>query len=266
MNRAAGVLGTVVLVMALGVGLVLVRWLVPARVPLTSSPCNTYYKDRWTGDIYYCSQHSLLADWGKLDVDIDSFQVLSEKYAKDRKHVYYSGRILEKADVKTFKVVPNEFKYKFGRYNIYVDYDPTEGTGVGYSEGDFALDTNSVYFNERSVGKNSYTVLKNIAPDILLADDEVYLYESHAYGVKRIQYQGLDTATLRPFSSYFWADKNNVYCYDISNGYNFYVLNDLDPKKFRFREDLSQMEGNVKIIFGDDAVFYSYQVGCKRLN
>jgi DKNYY family protein len=51
------------------------------------------------------------------DIDLESFQILeSEFYAKDKKRCYYRGRIIEGADLKSFKVLDTS-------YSLHIAYD-----------------------------------------------------------------------------------------------------------------------------------------------
>ena len=46
------------------------------------------------------------------DIDLKSFQILeSEFYAKDKKHCYYRGRIIEGADINSFKVLDTSYSF-----------------------------------------------------------------------------------------------------------------------------------------------------------
>lgn len=46
------------------------------------------------------------------DIDVKTFQILeSEFYAKDKKHCYYRGRIIEGADLTSFKVLDTSYSF-----------------------------------------------------------------------------------------------------------------------------------------------------------
>ena len=46
------------------------------------------------------------------DIDLKTFQILeSEFYAKDKKNCYYRGRIIEGADLKSFKVLDKFYSF-----------------------------------------------------------------------------------------------------------------------------------------------------------
>lgn len=56
------------------------------------------------------------------DIDAKAFQILeSEFYAKDQNHCYYRGRIIEGADVKSFKVLDTSYSFHtaFDKKNYY---------------------------------------------------------------------------------------------------------------------------------------------------
>jgi hypothetical protein len=70
-----------------------------------------YFKDK---NHFY--DFNPMADGGTIainpDIDIKTFQILeSEFYAKDKKHCYYRGRIVEGADLKSFKVLDTSYSF-----------------------------------------------------------------------------------------------------------------------------------------------------------
>ena len=86
------------------------------------------------------------------NVDFNTFEIISRRgdtaqYAKDRRHVYRGGNVLEGRDVKTFEVYG--FWYTRDKNNIYYDDEIMDGVDKNsfeYIENHYAQDSHSIFF------------------------------------------------------------------------------------------------------------------------
>ena len=134
------------------------------------------------------------------NVDLGTFKVLNDKYAKDVKNVYFSGnKSFEDVDAGTFEVLPAD--YSKDENNV---YSPENGW-IQRVNG--AKDKNSVYyFGQKVEGGNAKTFE-------VISDGEYSKDDKNVYASGEI-IKGADPKTFREFPETSYSrDKNNLYYY-----------------------------------------------------
>ena len=214
------------------------------------------------------------------NVDLNTFKILNDRYAKDDKSVYFSGnKSYEDVDSKTFEVLPsyyskdknnvyrpinewirkinganpktikalNEFYSKDDK-NVFYGSDKILNADVNsfvVLEGDhsYAKDKNSVYYSgEKIEGANPKT-FKIISDGMYSKDDK------NVYATVDI-IKGADPQTFRRISETNYArDKNNLYYYfgDVKN------LGKINEKDFKVLDSDLIKNGNEIYYLGEKA-------------
>ena len=214
------------------------------------------------------------------NVDLNTFKILNDRYAKDDKSVYFSGnKSYEDVDSKTFEVLPNY--YSKDKNNVYrpinewirkingANPKTIKALGYFYSkddknvfygsdkvlnadvnsfvvlEGDhsYAKDKNSVYYSgEKIEGANPKT-FKIISDGMYSKDDK------NVYATVDI-IKGADPQTFRRIPETNYArDKNNLYYYfgDVKN------LGKINEKDFKVLDSDLIKNGNEIYYLGEKA-------------
>ena len=214
------------------------------------------------------------------NVDLNTFKILNDRYAKDDKSIYFSGnKSFEDVDSKTFEVLPNY--YSKDKNNVYrpinewirkingANPKTIKALGYFYSkddknvfygsdkvlnadvnsfvvlEGDhsYAKDKNSVYYSgEKIEGANPKT-FKIISDGMYSKDDK------NVYAAVDI-IKGADPQTFRRISETNYArDKNNLYYYfgDVKN------LGKINEKDFKVLDSDLIKNGNEIYYLGEKA-------------
>ena len=214
------------------------------------------------------------------NVDLNTFKILNDRYAKDDKNVYFSGnKSYEDVDSKTFEVLPNY--YSKDKNNVYrpinewirkingANPKTIKALGYFYSkddknvfygsdkvlnadvnsfvvlEGDhsYAKDKNSVYYSgEKIEGANPKT-FKIISDGMYSKDDK------NVYATVDI-IKGADPQTFRRIPETNYArDKNNLYYYfgDVKN------LGKINEKDFKVLDSDLIKNGNEIYYLGEKA-------------
>ncbi len=168
--------------------------------------------------------------------DPSTFQVLGGIYAKDERHVYFGTRIIDGADVATFRVYRDNVRERVSEYtldshSVYFEGKPIDGADpvtLQYTidpriliTGSFVVDKNNAYrdgkvfpredlaqlekgqipSNARSLGSNYYRY-----------QGEIYYYDSGPHAVPSLDALGADAASFHVLKYGYAADKNSVYC------------------------------------------------------
>ena len=194
--------------------------------------------------VYYKYSEEDDSEFKVENVDLGTFKILNDKYAKDRKNVYFSGnKSFEDVDSKTFEVLPqyysrdknnvykpinewiqkidganpktikvlNEFYSKDDK-NVYYDMDKildadVNSFGITGKERYYAKDKNSVYYlGEKIEGANPKTF--KIISDGSYSKDDKNVYA----GLEIVK--GADPQTFKEiFGTNYARDKNNFYYY-----------------------------------------------------
>lgn len=212
------------------------------------------------------------------NVDLNTFKILNDKYAKDDKSVYFSGnKSFEDVDSKTFEVLPNYYSkdknnvyrpinewihkidganpktikilnyfYSKDDKNVFYDSDKILDADVNsfvVLEGDYsyAKDKNAVYYSgEKIKGANPKTF--KIISDGSYSKDDKNVY------VGREIVKGADPKTFReiPETNYV-RDKNNLYYHfgDVKN------LGKINEKDFKILDNNLVKNGNEMYYLGE---------------
>ena len=222
-------------------------------------------------EIYYKYSEGEDGELKVENVDLGTFKILNDRYAKDDKSVYFSGnKSYEDVDSKTFEVLPNYYSkdknnvyrpinewihkidganpktikvlneyYSKDDKNVFYDSDKILNADVNsfvVLEGDHshAKDKNSVYYSgEKIEGANPKT-FKIISDGMYSKDDK------NVYAAVDI-IKGADPQTFKEVSGTNYArDKNNLYYYfgDVKN------LGKINEKDFKVLDNDLVKNGN----------------------
>lgn len=214
------------------------------------------------------------------NVDLNTFKILNDKYAKDGKSIYFLGnKSFEDVDSKTFEVLPNYYSkdknnvyrpinewirkineanpktikvlnqyYSKDDKNVFYDSDKILNADINsfvVLEGDHshAKDKNSVYYSgEKIEGANPKT-FKIISDGMYSKDDK------NVYATVDI-IKGADPQTFRRIPETNYArDKNNLYYYfgDVKN------LGKINEKNFKVLDNNLVKNGNEMYYLGEKA-------------
>lgn len=212
------------------------------------------------------------------NVDLGTFKVLNDKYAKDVKNVYFSGnKSFEDVDAGTFEVLPEDYsKDKNNVYspengwiqrvnganpktikvlnqfylkddkNVFFNDEKILGANANSfialdKENGYAKDKNSVYyFGQKVEGANPKTFE-------VISDGEYSKDDKNVYASGEI-IKGADSKTFREFPETSYSrDKNNLYYYYGEDKF----LGKIDENKFEFLDDFIIRNGNEIYFYGN---------------
>jgi hypothetical protein len=212
------------------------------------------------------------------NVDLGTFKVLNDKYAKDVKNVYFSGnKSFEDVDAGTFEVLPEDYsKDKNNVYspengwiqrvnganpktikvlnqfylkddkNVFFNDEKILGANANSfialdKENGYAKDKNSVYyFGQKVEGANPKTFE-------VISDGEYSKDDKNVYASGEI-IKGADPKTFREFPETSYSrDKNNLYYYYGEDKF----LGKIDENKFEFLDDFIIRNGNEIYFYGN---------------
>ena len=211
------------------------------------------------------------------NVDLGTFKVLNDKYAKDVKNVYFSGnKSFEDVDAGTFEVLPadyskdknnvyspengwiqrvnganpktikvlNQFYLKDDK-NVFFNDEKILGADANSfialdKENGYAKDKNSVYyFGQKVEGANAKTFE-------VISDGEYSKDDKNVYASGEI-IKDADPETFREFPETSYSrDKNNLYYYYGEDKF----LGKIDENKFEFLDDFIIRNGNEIYFYG----------------
>ena len=212
------------------------------------------------------------------NVDLNTFKILNDKYAKDSKSVYFLGnKSFEDVDIKTFEVLPNNYSkdknnvyrpinewirkinganpktikvlneyYSKDDKNVFYDSDKILNADVNsfvVLEGDHshAKDKNTVYYSGEKIEGANVKTFKVISDGSYSKDDKnVYA------GLEIVK--GADPQTFKEVSGTNYArDKNNLYYYfgDVKN------LGKINEKDFKVLDNDLVKNGNEMYYLGE---------------
>ena len=229
-------------------------------------------------EIYYKFSEEDDSEFKVENVDLNTFKILNDKYAKDDKSVYFSGnKSFEDVDSKTFEVLPNYYSkdknnvyrpinewihkingansktikvlneyYSKDDRNVYYDSDKISNADVNsfvVLEGDhsYAKDKNAVYYSgEKIKGANPKTF--KIIEDGMYSKDDKNVYAA----VDIIKDADPQTFRRIPETNYA-RDKNNLYYYfgDVKN------LGKINEKDFKVLDSNLVKNGNEVYYLGE---------------
>ena len=228
--------------------------------------------------VYYKYSEEDDSEFKVENVDLGTFKILNDKYAKDNKSVYFSGnKSFEDVDSKTFEVLPNYYSkdknnvyrpinewihkinganpekikvlneyYSKDDKNVYYDSDKISNADVNsfvVLEGDhsYAKDKNAVYYSgEKIKGANPKTF--KIIEDGMYSKDDKNVYAA----VDIIKDADPQTFRRIPETNYA-RDKNNLYYYfgDVKN------LGKINEKDFKVLDSNLVKNGNEVYYLGE---------------
>ena len=212
------------------------------------------------------------------NVDLGTFKVLNDKYAKDVKNVYFSGnKSFEDVDAGTFEVLPEDYsKDKNNVYspengwiqrvnganpktikvlnqfylkddkNVFFNDEKILGADANSfialdKENGYAKDKNSVYyFGQKVEGANSKTFE-------VISDGEYSKDDKNVYASGEV-IKGADPETFREFPETSYSrDKNNLYYYFGEDKF----LGKIVENNFEFLDDFIIRNGNEIYFYGN---------------
>ena len=228
--------------------------------------------------VYYKYSEEDDSEFKVENVDLGTFKILNDKYAKDRKNVYFSGnKSFEDVDSKTFEVLPqyysrdknnvyrpiNEWIHKINGANpktikvlneyyskddknVYYDSDKISNADVNsfvVLEGDhsYAKDKNAVYYSGEKIKGTNPKTFKIIEDGMYSKDDK------NVYAAVDI-IKDADPQTFRRIPETNYArDKNNLYYYfgDVKN------LGKINEKDFKVLDSNLIKNGNEVYYLGE---------------
>lgn len=211
------------------------------------------------------------------NVDLGTFKVLNDKYAKDVKNVYFSGnKSFEDVDAGTFEVLPAD--YSKDKNNV---YSPENGwiqrvnganpKTIKVLNQFYLKDDKNVFFNDKKIlgadansfialdKENGYAKDKNSVyyfgqkvegadPKTfeVISDGEYSKDDKNVYASGEI-IKGADPKTFREFPETSYSrDKNNLYYYYGEDKF----LGKIDENKFEFLDDFIIRNGNEIYFYG----------------
>ena len=212
------------------------------------------------------------------NVDLGTFKVLNDKYAKDVKNVYFSGnKSFEDVDAGTFEVLPAD--YSKDKNNV---YSPENGWTQRVNGANpktikvlnqfYLKDDKNVFFNDKKIlgadansfialdKENGYAKDKNSVyyfgqkvegadPKTfeVISDGEYSKDDKNVYASGEI-IKGADPKTFREFPETSYSrDKNNLYYYYGEDKF----LGKIDENKFEFLDDFIIRNGNEIYFYGN---------------
>ena len=212
------------------------------------------------------------------NVDLGTFKVLNDKYAKDVKNVYFSGnKSFEDVDSGTFEVLPAD--YSKDKNNV---YSPENGwiqkvnganpKTIKVLNQFYLKDDKNVFFNDKKIlgadansfialdKENGYAKDKNTVYYFgqkveganaktfeVISDGEYSKDDKNVYASGEI-IKGADPKTFREFPETSYSrDKNNLYYYFGEDKF----LGKIDENNFEFLDDFIIRNGNEIYFYGN---------------
>ena len=174
-----------------------VIWLIqacnPLGNPVDQDISDSHFYNKKKTDVIY----SPMGNWfelGKtpLNVDIESFQVLNNKFCKDKNHAYYLAAVIEhqKIDVASFTAKTDDWMWHIGLDKEHVYYLERD-----FKEGETIAKTMLI----EGADPNTYKKLdENFAKD-----DQHYFFDNKMIDV--------DYASFKKVNKTFYTDKKEAY-------------------------------------------------------
>ena len=230
--------------------------------------------------VYYKYSEEDDSEFKVENVDLGTFKILNDKYAKDNKSVYFLGnKSFEDVDIKTFEVMPQYYSrdknnvyrpinewiqkisgansktikvlsqyYSKDDKNVFYDSDKILNADVNSfvvldKENGYAKDKNSVYyFGKRIEGANPKTFK-------IISDGAYSKDEKNVYAAGEIV-KGADPKTFREIPETNYArDKNNLYYYYGEDKF----LGKINEKDFKVLDSDLIKNGNEMYYSGEKA-------------
>ena len=186
----------------------------PSGAPISPEISSNYKKGKWDKNKVYYLAGGNMSGTEILDADLESFQVIDFRYAKDKNHIYYEHSPIN-VDNKTFyldKYVPKDKNHAY-----YIEDAPNSGHQATIIEGAnpktykelegrvyWGKDTTHYYFKTQQIDVDyaSFEFISN-----LWAKDSNAIYLLDGFGVKKTT---LDTATFKQINSNYAQDNQQI--------------------------------------------------------
>lgn len=170
--------------------------------------------------LYHIENDGVYYKKEKINADKKTFRIIGyNNIAKDRKYVYYNGKIISGADPETFEYL--NYYYSKDKYNIYLKGKPLNKRDIKTFRvmGAYNKDKNGVYFQENIIKEAdpaSFKVLYYLYHPMGIPQSSETLY---AIDDRYVYYEGrvIKNADLKTFevTNYNQAkDKKNTYFED----------------------------------------------------
>lgn len=211
--------------------------------------------------VYYFNESKKIEE-----ADVNSFEVLgeTESYAKDKNNVYFWGKIIANADVKTFKIISEDINgYSKDKNNVYIGIQKIEGADSKTFEKIkdtlyYFKDKNNLYYRGTKIDeiKNNVKIMTAGIIDIVKNGDKFY-----ANGEK-IDIE--DPETFEIIKNDYYANPNKIYAKDSKNIYTIVsigektfskVIKGVDKNTFEIMENTLYSKDKKNIYFiGNDVI------------
>jgi len=129
----------------------------------------------------------------KLEVDPNTFQVISDEYAKDESFVLYKGRVINNADSKSFKILKNGYS-RDGK-NVYLfHYQIINAVPDKFEilEGLFSRDINNIYNGTLPLEIKEISNFK-----VIEANDKIQMISTKEFLKKYPSYSFIDSEKFK---------------------------------------------------------------------
>ncbi len=185
------------------------------------------------GELYYVNPTANGKIKTKLhDVDKSSFETIkdndfltiSKRYAKDKKNVYYKGRLIEGASAKSFKLI--DHAYAVDEHSVFYQYKKLEAdlNSFEYIGKYFARDKNHVFaqgkIQDKITDPASFELVKH-----------EWTRDKNYYYVNNFRIVEADYNSFKILTADYAVDKNHVFYRYFFNKVG--IVEGADPKTFR---------------------------------
>jgi hypothetical protein len=227
---------------------------------------NCYAKDK--GQVFfniYCGQDN---KYELMKADPASFVEIYYNFSKDKNNVYFSGKPIVGADVKTFKLTYQshnmstssyysiDYKSAYYQNEPLIESDPNTFTVIGEdSLGNYAKDKNHVYLGG--------SIIKDADPATYGGDWDFspdYTYDKNHVFYREVAMPGADPKTFQDLGNGYAKDAEQVY-YATStvigaDSKTFAIITPTDGVSGNFAKDNKQVYLNGKAISGSNPASY----------
>ncbi len=180
---------------------------------------------KYNGEVYvaYCID-CVPSPYKKIEgADLDSFEVLKNRFARDKSRVYINGEVIEGADPITFKII--EVKHPLINQ--------------------LSADRDHLFLREKLISDNpsSYRLLYDSETNYSLyyeVNNNVYLFDS--------KLDGVDPNTFKVLAAPYSADASHVYCGER-------IIRDADPETFVTFQSYDTVMRRPITLYGKDSTY-----------
>lgn len=150
------------------------------------------------------------------DADFETFQVLSShnsRWASDKNHVYFEGRVLRSADPNDFEVFDRDNELSRSGDNEYKRARKIRNDVEKFVDlGSYSLDINGVYWAEKVMpGADPGTFKQFDMPETEYSNSKAWALDETGVYCNGRRLKGSDPATFRLLGFNYGVDKHRVY-------------------------------------------------------